>query len=224
MTETTIGRRALTHETAGIGGEAVEYILSHPKEITDDAEIAKYARSKVSDQGSSLTVVEMEALARSLARLSALFKSQTYAMPSVGFREYWPVGGENQIAVLRGGTLQRLEQPMFEPRKVNTTPVTIVAGIALNTHGMPGAITSFVSPGRLGLFLKMTFVGPVYLDRGYYFEDDFRNGTLPYDGDVLGFDPSNRVIDCILSLGPQVDRKSPAVQELIARFPWKAVQ
>jgi hypothetical protein len=70
----------------------------------------------------------------------------------------------------------------------------------------------------------MRFIGTVMLDNGYYFEDDFRNGILYYHGGLLGFDPSNRVTNCILRLGPQVDRDSAAVRELITGFPWKAVE
>jgi len=221
--ETTIGRE-LAHETAGIGGDAVEYILSHPGEIKDDPEIARYASSKVSVRGGSLTVVEMEALARSLARLSALFESRTYQMPSVGFREYWPVGGENQVAILEKGSLRKLEQPKFEERKINMTGFSIVTGLTLDTNGIAGASLIGPAPGGLGIYVKNLYLGGlIHLDNEYYFEDEFRKATFYYDGGVLGFDPSNRVIDCILSLGPHVNRKAPAVQELIARFPWKAV-
>jgi hypothetical protein len=61
------------------------------------------------------------------------------------------------------------------------------------------------------------------LDSAYYSEDEFSNAMFLYEGGVLGFDPSNRVVDCILTLGPTVDRKSHVVKELIAGFPWKAV-
>jgi hypothetical protein len=51
----------------------------------------------------------------------------------------------------------------------------------------------------------------------------FRSATFYYDGGVLAFDPSNRITDCVLRLGPHVDRESAGVQELIARFPWTRV-
>jgi hypothetical protein len=223
LSETTVARE-LAHETAGMGGEAVEYILSHPREITDEPEITKYARSEVSDRGSSLTLAGMESLAKSLARLSALFESRTYPMPPVGFREYWPVGGDNQIAILEKGSLRQLKQPKFEERRLNMMGFSIVTGLILDAHGLAGASLIGPGPGSLGLYIKNLYLGGlIHLDSEYYFDDEFRNATFYYDGGMLGFDPSNRVIDCILSLGPHVDRRSPAVQELIARFPWKTV-
>jgi hypothetical protein len=222
LTEKTVGRE-LSHETAGIGAGAVENILSYPGKLEDEPDIARYAASIASSHGRSLTVEEMEALATSLARLSALFNSRYFPVRPVGFHSLWPIGGPNQVAILKGGILQKLDQPRFKPRDVNTTPVNMMMGLTLGARGMPDVVMSYVQPGVLGLFLKMGFVGSVYLDRGYYFEDDFRSGTLIYDGDVLGFDPSNRITDCILHLGPHVGRNSPAVKELIAGFPWKAV-
>jgi hypothetical protein len=103
-------------------------------------------------------------------------------------------------------------------------PFNILSGLTLSNGGMSDLIVSLTAPTMIGLYLKMGFIGSVVLDNGYYFEDNFRDGTLYYSGGVLAFDPSNQVTDCVLKLGPHVDRKSPAVQKLITGFPWKAVQ
>jgi hypothetical protein len=221
LTEKTVGREFI-YEKAGIGGSAVENILTYPAQLADEPEIGRYAASKASDRGGSLTVSEMEALAKSLARHAAMVNRRYVS----GFRRtLWPVGGRDQIAILEKGSIQKIDQPTlsFEQRRVNMTPFGIITGITIDTNGT-GAVTSYVPPGIVGLFLKMGFIGDVLLDNGYYYEDDFRNGTLHYDGGLLGFDPSNRVTDCVLSLGPHADRHSADVQELIARFHWKAVQ
>lgn len=73
---------------------------------------------------------------------------------------------------------------------------------------------------RPGVFGGSTVVP---LDGAYYFDNDFSNVFLKYDGGVFLFDQSNHVTDCVLVLGPHADRTSAAVKELIARFPWKAV-
>ena len=79
-------------------------------------------------------------------------------------------------------------------------------------------------PTVLGLYLKSLFLGgAIHLDNTYYFGDIFKNATFFYDGGVLGFDESNRIIECDLRLGPHVDRNSAAVGELITGFPWKTV-
>jgi len=230
MTETTVGRE-LAHETAGLGGAVVEAILAHPAAFPEDPVVRRYGASKASDHGSSLTTSEMESLARSLARHSAQLNTYVYQVKHqfgspFDFRTFWPIGGRDQIAVLEKGLIQKIEQPthLFEARRVSTAQFAMVVGLGLDGNGRPGM--TLIGPGNpIGLYLKAHLVGGiVHLDNTYYFEDEFRNDTLYYDGGVLGFDPSNRVIDCVLKLGPNVERKSSAVQELIAGFPWKSVQ
>ena len=226
MHETTVGKE-LEHETAGIGGGPVEYILSNPSQVADELDIRRYAKSKLSDNGRSLTVADMETLAKSLARLSALFTSRTYAMRPFGYREHWPVGGLDQIAILEKGSLSKLDQPttLFEARKLNMTPFHLLMGLAIDGNGVPGIVLYLNRPPQIALILKSRFRdGLVYLDNAYFFEDDFRDATLFYGGGVLGFDPSNRISNCVLNIDGGVDRKSPAVLELIAKFPWKAVK
>jgi hypothetical protein len=232
LTETTVGRE-LAHETAGIGGPDVENILSHPSVWGEKPEIARYAASKTSDHGSSLTTADMESLAKSLARQSALDNRRTYlverkplefGLPFV-FRTFWPIGGRNQIAVLEKGSIPKIEQPTFEERKVNMTPFAMFIKVSSKVTGPTDSPMIGVGPGTIGLYLKSGFFGGlIHLDNAYYFEDDFSNATLYYDGGVLGFDPSNRVLDCILTLGPHVDKHSHAVEQLIAGFHWKTVQ
>jgi hypothetical protein len=89
LTEATVGRE-LVYEKAGIGGFAVENILEHPSQLAEEPEIERYAKSRALDHGSSLTTADMEALAKSLARHSALVNRHYVG----GFRRvWWPVGG-----------------------------------------------------------------------------------------------------------------------------------
>lgn len=219
LTETTVGPQ-LAHETAGIGGAAVENILAYPAQFPDELAIQRYATSKASDHGRSLTTAEMEDLARSLARHSAFVNSRYVG----GFRKvWWPVGGRDQVAILERGSIQKIDQQWFEERNANTTSFGMIIGLRLDASGL--LVSLFTTPpGVLALYLKDWFLGGlVHLDNAYYFGNHFTNATFYYDGGVLGFDTSNQVVDCVLSLGPHVDRKSPAVQELITRFPWKTV-
>lgn len=216
LTETAVGRE-LVYEKAGMGGADVENILDHPAQFAAEPEIGKYAISKVSDQGSSLTLVEMEALAKSLAHHSALV-NRYY----VNGKLMWPVGGPDQIAIIEHGIVITVDQPLmsFEQRSLNMTPFEMMVGMTVDARPRPGvsntpALISKVTKGNVALLLKMGLYGSIWLDNGYYFEDDFRDGTLYYDGGLLGFDSSNRVTNCRLVLGPRVDRESPAVQALI---------
>jgi hypothetical protein len=222
--ERTVGPQLL-HESAGLGEAVAEDILSHPEQVADEPGIKEYAKSKTSDNGSSLTIHEMKVLARTVAHLSAVRNKEIIQTPT-GPREYWPVGGDDQIAILEKGKLREpIEQPRFGVRQIKITP-NIVMNMTLEGNGVPGGPMVFSpGPSTILLLIRILYLrGPVHLDSVYYFEDEFRNATLYYDGGVLGFDPSNKVTDCILHLGPRVDRKSAAVQQLITGFPWKAVQ
>ena len=164
----------------------------------------------------------MEALAKSLARLSAVFNSRYYPVSPLGFRAYWPVGGRDQVAILEKGSLRKLEQLTFEGRKTGKS-FGIVTDFTFDANGQAVSLIG-PAPGNIMLSVRNTYLGGlIHLDSSYFFDDEFRNAMFRYDGGVLGFDPSNRVIDCTLTLGPLVDRNSPAVQGLIARFPWKTV-
>jgi hypothetical protein len=157
LREETVGRE-LAHETAGVGGRAVENILAYPGKLTDEPDIAKYATSRVTDRGSSLTVAEMEALAKSLVRLSALFNSQYYPVAPIGFRAFWPIGGKNQIATLEKGSLPKLDHPTF--REAETKPrFSILSGMTLDAHGLAGASLFGPSPGSILLSVRNKYLG-----------------------------------------------------------------
>jgi hypothetical protein len=208
--------RELVYETAGMGG-AAENILEHPEQLSEEPEIGRYLTSKP-NHGSSLTISDMEALAKSLARHTAMVNR--HYIGNFG-RVWWPVGGSDQIAILERGSIQKIDQPtaLFEERRLNMPPFSLVMKLTAPI----GVDTS--RSNSLFLYLNSVFLGGiVHLDGAYFFEDDFSNVTFYYDGGVLGFDPSNGVTDCVLTLGPHADRKSPAVQDLIARFPWKNVR
>jgi hypothetical protein len=165
----------------------------------------------------------MEALAKSLANHSALVNSVYVS----SFRKVWPVGGRYQIAILEKGSIQKIDQPTlsFEERRLDMPPFSIIVDSHITATGNLRTLIENRQPGRLFLFLKSSFRGGRVLLAGvHYFEDEFSDATFYYDGGVFGFDPSNRVTDCVLNLGPHADRKSAAVRELIARFRWKAAQ
>ncbi|MFZ0815704.1 MAG: hypothetical protein WAM78_09305 [Candidatus Sulfotelmatobacter sp.] len=188
--ETTVGQ-ALEHETAGIGDASVENILKYPAQLADEPEIGEYAASKAANLGSSLSTAAMKALAKSLARHSAIV-NQHY----VGaFRKWSPIGGRDQIAILEKGTIREVDQQLFEQRKVNTTPFAMLLGMQVDMRGAPPGSTSGISvKPNVALVLKSEFLsGSMELDDAYYFDDDFRDVIFYYNGGVLGFDRNNRL-------------------------------
>ena len=145
-----------------------------------------------------------------MARHPELDNAVRYLVPGTifSFRTFWPVGGRKQIAVLEGGSIQKLDQPLFEERSSNIRPFGIALDVTLIDESPSSPLIKFTDPGVISLYLKSHFIGgTINLDDAYYFEDDFSNATLHYDGGVLAFDPSNRITNCILILGPHVNRK-----------------
>ena len=132
LREETVGRK-LSYEKAGIGGPAVENILEYPAQLAEEPEIGMYAKAKAADHGSSLTTAEMLALAKSLARHSALVNSVYVS----GFRKVWLVGGQNQIAILEKRSIQKVDQPTlsFDQRRVNTIPFGIFMDGMVDARG-----------------------------------------------------------------------------------------
>jgi len=215
----------LVYETAGVGGAAVENILTYPSQLAEEPEVGRYAMSKAADGGGSLTTAEMEALAKSLTHHSSVV-NQHYIS---GGRIWSPVGGRNQIAILESGTIRKLDQPLlaFEERRVSTKNFGLITGGTFDSRRAPSGSGPVIESGQgfLALIVKARFLGgSIRLDDAYYFDDDFTDANFYYSGGVLGFDRSNRITDCVLRLGPHVDRTSPAIQELINGFPWKRVQ
>jgi hypothetical protein len=217
--EENVGRE-LMHETAGIGGAAVENILEYPGQLAGEPEIGTYATSLAKDHGSSLTITQMESLARSLAHHAASVNPYV-SLGNFRFREVLLVGGPDQIAIMEKGVTQRVEQPdVSSSNGMLEMPFSFIERSRFEGDSIPP------NASTIELFLKNIFRGPmeVTLDAAYYFDNDFGNVTLYYDGGVILFDSSNRVTDCVLHLGPHADRQSAVVQELITRFPWKKVQ
>ncbi len=135
----------------------------------------------------------------------------------------WLVGGRDQTAILTKGAVLKVDfdQQLFERRKTNTTKFSMFTDLTVE-----GKLSTIVSlpPGVIGLYLKSRFQDSlIYLDSKYFFGNTFKSTIFYYEGGVFGFDASNQLIQCVLRLGPHVDRDSPAVQELMAIFQRKMV-
>jgi hypothetical protein len=166
LNEKTVGTE-LVYEKAGIGGFTVANILEYPAQLADEPEIGRYEKSKAADHGSSLTIADMEALAKSLARHSALVN----AVYVGGFQKIWPVGGRNQVAILERGSIKSVDQSnvLLEPSRQAKARFSIVVGF----HGSGRSLVT--NNGRkIVLFVKSSFGdGQVSLDGVYYFENEF---------------------------------------------------
>jgi 20S proteasome alpha/beta subunit len=141
VSERTIGRE-LVYEKAGIGGPVAKNILDYPRQFATEREIGRYAVSMAADSGSSLGTPEMEDLARALVRHAATVYPQF-------------IGGRDQVAILRNGGIQSIEQPnfLFEPREQNTHHFSILTGLVIDLQNVPGAVFFREPAGSIGLFI-----------------------------------------------------------------------
>ena len=183
--------------------EIAEGLLKYPTSADDDA-IKIYAESMQENEGESLTVEQMTQLASKLAWHTA--------------QVYRSVGGPDQIAVLNGGHVVRIEQPVFP--KPGKAPFQFM----VVEDSFFGGATHLLSSRSKQLFLRNTFNrGQVQLDGQYFFANSFLTTDLVYDGGPLYFDKSNHVAECRLVLGQHAKRDDERVQHLIHDFQWKQV-
>jgi hypothetical protein len=210
---TEVGK-PLVSKLAGIR-DVAGHLLAKPNSVSDDAVLADYALSMRQDQGASLTIPQMRALAARLAAYTAKVQPA--------------VGGENQIAILEHGRLVSLQQQANFPSPP-TTPLVRFDLMVDSTFGSPnyskdsmpsGGSVIFVTKDPL-LFLHNTFNHEYRtLDGNYFFDNTFNDCILQYDGDrPFYFDKNNRVQETALFLGPKVKLDDPHVIELRRNFEW----
>jgi hypothetical protein len=182
--------------------DAAQQVVSHPEEFASDPAVERYAKSMTTDQGTSLTLAELEAFANFLADESA--------------RKHSPeVGGHKQVCVFSNGRIERLEQPSFPD-----PPRPFKFNLLLDEHGQGHFIEA--SPGVKLLWVRCSLANEpgLRLEDNYFVGSEIRDSVVIYDGGTVLLDKTNRVINSRLVLGPHADPKSSAVRGLVAAFQW----
>jgi hypothetical protein len=136
------------------------------------------------------------------------------------------VGGPSQIAILKNGRIDSIEQPSFPPIDPTGFNFQIVATITVDNSATPGRPTSYgiLTSGLFGVYFNDTFIHVRQrLDDAYYANNEFKDSVLFYGGGRTIFAKTNRVTDCDLEIGPNVSRDSPEVKELLKNFVWRSV-
>lgn len=195
----------LAHTTAGMP-DLAEQLLAHPETEPDDPVLARFALSKEVDLGQSLTIGEMKELALDLVKRTANIHRE--------------VGGPNQIAVLRYGHVEAIEQPDF-PAQQNPSPVT---GFGFDREMSFSGRRSHVRAGPMVCYdCKFQYM-PVTLDNTFIVESTFSAVILTYDGGPFFLNGTNKIRnDSVLMLGPNVRIPSLSVRDLVLNFPWLRV-
>ncbi len=191
--------------TGGVQGiwDIGEQILSHPEQDDTDAAVHKYSESMRADSGASLTIGDMEALAVHIAQKTS------DAHPA-------QVGGSLQVCILQNGKIQQLKQPTFPP------PERPFPFILVNESTFDGKFSDIIKSTAPRLFVRCTFLkNPTLdIDKDFFVDSDIRDATVYYDGGDTFFDPSNRVTNSVLILGPHANWQSSIVRELVTKFQW----
>jgi len=205
----------LVCETAGIDDIARD-ILRNPHRYSDDPAVREYAQAMALNGGQTLTLRQLKDLA--------------FAIMDRTSSTYREVGGPRQIAVVEPGKPISLDGPQF-PDQLPLPRFTLVSGgevvglgegIGEFIGGPPPTAPSapwWLAPWPPAFCVVKCRVSRTSqrLDDIYFFENQFTDCVLRYDGGPTRFDRSNRLVNCKLELGPHADRRSTFVRELAAR-------
>jgi hypothetical protein len=193
---TVIGK-TFTQKTRGIN-DVAKAILDFPSYFTESSYpiLRTYARAKVAkgDNGSSLSVDDMERLGKTLIELT----------PSPF------VGGSPQVAILENGKIKNIEQQSFRHQLVSPFGFTVMR----NSSFFPGVGSSVViRGGRLTVFFDhVTFRGDkrpassfpnaLQLDNNIFVGCRFINQVLSWDGAPFYLDDSDVWDNTDIFVGP----------------------
>jgi 20S proteasome alpha/beta subunit len=189
-----------------------EQILRNPSSWETDPAVETY--DLMERHGEQLNLQQMKALAMSIEKHTAEHDSM--------------VGGEIQVAVLREGRVEPLEQPDFAP--VSLTKFKFRVLFTLTEEGRAGSgqatTPGIVTPGTFSFYFKNLFIRVQQeLDDNYYSGNVFRDCVLVYRGGKIQFTTTNQVIDSDLVLvGSDARRDSPEVEQILRNFKWRNVE
>ncbi len=174
-----------TRFTSVLGGiqEISLAVLNHPEQFNYGAAIFRYAESKNSDGGESLTISELKALASEMAGQTA--------------RRTPFVGGPDQVAILAQGKILALDQPTFDD-----PPRPMKFGV-LSDLRLEGQEMIFAVPGTNLLWLRSQFVWSrdYSFDGQFFYGCEIRDSMVRYSGGLMDFGPSNTVVNSMLLPG-----------------------
>ncbi len=189
----------------GVGGfsDTARNVLGHPEMYKRSATVDRYADSLQTASGSSLSLLELEALAK-------LIEYKTSVDHPV------EVGGSLQIAVLRDGKVERLDQPSF-PDPARPMKFSIKINGTIDGSGL----VSF-APGLRTLWIHCRLLKQqnLSLENNFLIATEIRDSLIFYNGGPFIFDKTNTVGHSALMLGPNVDLKSKEVHALATGFEW----
>lgn len=192
-----------------VAGEA----LKQPAKFRGYAILEKYRLAKNKDLGASMSLADLEELARALISLTT---------------EKYPkqVGGARQIAILRSGQPISFDQPDF-PSPKKPFPIAIFMSDSFPFQSFPSSPSIVIRGDVVAFYEETQFIGPspeslkrghMKLDHGIFVGCLFKNMVLWYDGGPLYFDPNNTLDNSELAFGAEAFQNPDKVRELRAIF------
>lgn len=205
--EKAIVEKGLIHLLGGIPTVS-QKVLDSPGAFPASIAIKRYARFKAAKNGKPLSLKELAALASEMA-------AKTSHDPRfAGF-----VGGPDQIAILAGGKIQKLEQPTF-PEPPRPLKFTLIVDMEI-TRAL-----RLVAPGSYRLWIRSNFIGmrnmDFRLDDQFFYGCEIRDSIVQYGGGFTDFGSTNRVIDSmLLPVGGGPGSSLENFHRVANRFDWR---
>jgi hypothetical protein len=188
--------------------EVGESILSERKLKPNDPILGYYYREIERDKGKSLSLVDMQQLAKQIERLTALDSPRL-------------VGGPIQMANIDHGEARIIDKPEIPSTQRNPLFNYFGNGII---NGVPNAYTGGIEVRgeSMGFFLGYSHLSYVKQDLNglFIFDTVFDHCRLRYDGSSFFiFSKSNTVLDSTLELTGNANPNSAAVRKIRKDFP-----
>jgi 20S proteasome alpha/beta subunit len=182
--------------------EIAEQLLLDPKSQPNDAVLRQYDAARLKDGGRSLTVEQMEELAKKLKQYT---------------QERHPeVGGPEQIAIF-----QKHDAVSIQQRNFPDPPKPLVNFNLFVKSSFVGSNAIVVAKGISSVFVRCSWSTlQRELDDNYFINNEFRDSFLTYDGGAMNLGETNRIINSKLIVGPNVKPGDKTLQKLRTAFPW----
>lgn len=183
--------------------DVANVLLDHPEAVPQDSALAQYGASRLRDQGRSLTVNQMRALAERLA----FYTSQRH-------RE---VGGPNQIAIISAPHTMRIVQQQFPqlPKAIVWFSLVVGSNFAYSSVQFNGEHTVFVRTSWNGMTRE--------IDENVFIGNTFYNCVLTYRRGRVNLGETNQVVNSTLLVGPLIRPDDETVLRLARLFHWSRI-
>jgi hypothetical protein len=179
-------------------------ILNSPEKFSSSKIVRRYMSAKKHDGGASLTLDEMTALASYMA-------AQTHTRyPSL-------VGPPDQVAVLTGGKIAKLEQPHFA-----NSPRPMKFALMVNLR-IQRDLQFMTPPDTQLLWIRSEFVGfrnpRLRLDGQFFYGCEIRDSIVEYGGGFTDLGRTNTVVNSFIMPGYSPGGSEREMLRILNGFP-----